>query len=195
MNDQNYFVNPDSNNLNQQPNNLNNMYQAPASQVPVAPTAAPVQNTGINFNESSISSQPVTNNYQAPTEPQPSNVTFDYNQLYGNNKPEVTNATNQKAVVFEEPSFDTTAKIADETPKINISNDELIPEFDTSVLEVIPEQEKQNIKVNQTANVSTMASGKQAERDQNRSNVLFLAIVFGIIIVSVFFLFPIVFKM
>lgn len=184
MNDQNYFVNQDSSNLTQQ---SNNMYQTPAQ--------APAQNPGISFNQEPVASQHVTNNYQAPSEPQPSNATFDYNQLYGNNKQEVNQTANQQAVVFEEPSFETTAKIANETPKVNISSDELIPEFDTSVLEVIPEQEKQNIKVNQTANVSTMASGKQAERDQNRGNVLFLAILFGVIIVSVFFLFPIVFKM
>ena len=173
MNDQNFYVMPNSDN-NQPARPV--APQAPVS--PAAPQAAP---------------RPVAPSYEAPKAPQPSNATFEYNQLYGN---KTATVEKKEALVFEEPTMETSAVVAADEPTITISNDELIPEFDASVLEVIPEQEKKNINVQQpTANVSSMSTGKQAEQDKSRSNTIFIAVLFGVILLAVFFLFPILVKM
>lgn len=198
MNDQNYNVMPNENNNAQPNNNANNIFQTPINstpQAPVRPAVSPQSVQPVNPVQSQPVQQPVKNNaFEAPKEPQVSNATFDYNQLYGNKKETVVE--HKEAFVFEEPDMETSATIVDNEPTITISNDELIPEFDASVLEVIPEQEKQNISSSQaTANISSMATEKQAEQDKSRSNIIFIAVMFGIILIAVLVLFPMLVKM
>jgi hypothetical protein len=218
MNDQNYYVMPNSNN-NQAPMAPRPVQAPVAPTQPVAPTApvaprpveasnafqsvqtrvAPTPQVQATANSPIETMQPaapktVANSYEAPKAPQPSGATFDYNQLYGKKKEE--NVAEKQVFVFEEPEMETSATVVTEEPTITISNDELIPEFDASVLEVLPEQEKKNIVTPQaTANVSSMATGKQAEQDKSRSNIIFIAVLFGVIILAVVFLFPIIVKM
>ena len=195
MNDQNYFVMPDNSNI-KPTTNTNTGFAAPTS--PAQPPRPAVQPTpSVQPQQAPVQPQqpakPVPSSFEAPKAPQPSGATFDYNQLYGNKTAKVEE---KQAFVFEEPSINTSATVVTEEPTITISNDELIPEFDASVLEVIPEQEKKNISANQEeAKVNTMATGKQAEQDKSRSNVIFIAILFGVILLSVFFLFPMIVKM
>lgn len=194
MNDQNFYVMPNSE------NNTTPVQPSPVA-VPQAPIQPPRPTVSVQATPSAPvqSTQPeapktVANSYEAPKAPQPSGATFDYNQLYGNKKTE--NAAEKQVFVFEEPDMETSATAITEEPTITISNDELIPEFDASVLEVLPESEKKNIATPQaTANVSTMASGKQAEQDKSRNNIIFIAILFGVILLAVFFLFPVLIKM
>lgn len=149
-------------------------------------------------NNTTVNPQPTptvvpTNTYTAPSQPQPSSSTFDYNQLYGNNS--ATKVEQQAAVVFEEESVMENASIINPNEnQIKISNDELIPEFDASVLEVVPNQQQVKIEEKPTSNVNTMAMGKQAEKEKNRSNILFISILFGVIIVAVMFIFPMLVK-
>lgn len=149
-------------------------------------------------NNTTVNPQPTptvvpTNTYTASSQPQPSSSTFDYNQLYGNNS--ATKVEQQAAVVFEEESVMENASIINPNEnQIKISNDELIPEFDASVLEVVPNQQQVKIEEKPTSNVNTMAMGKQAEKEKNRSNILFISILFGVIIVAVMFIFPMLVK-
>ena len=172
MNDQNFYVSNDTNTAN------NNMYQNPT------PTA---NNTNT-----------MNNAYVAQPQPQPqvqtNSSTFDYNQLYGN-KTAAPKVEEKQTVVFEEEPVITNASIiAPEETQIKISNDELIPEFDASVLEVVPNQQEVKIEA-PVSNVNKMAVGKQAEKEKNRSNIIFIAILFGVIIAAVMFLFPMMVKM
>lgn len=132
------------------------------------------------------------NPYQAPTAPQPSTSTFDYNQLYGNNAAPVEEK--KEEVVFdEEPIIENTVVTPIDEPQIKISNDELIPEFDASVLETVPQQETM-VEVPKTENVSKMAIGKKAEDEKNKSNLIFILLIFGIIAVAIWFIFPLLLK-
>ena len=132
------------------------------------------------------------NPYQAPTAPQPSSSTFDYNQLYGNTSAQVEEKKDE--VVFdEEPIIENTVVTPINEPQIKISNDELIPEFDASVLETVPQQETM-VEVPKTANVSKMAVGKKAEDEKNKSNLIFILLIFGIIAVAIWFVFPLLLK-
>lgn len=129
------------------------------------------------------------NMYQAPSAPQPSTSTFDYNQLYGNSSQKVEDTRDK--VVFDEPLINSTTDINNQNQQIKISNDELIPEFDASVLEVLPS----NVNVNyeeekKSVTVSTMAIGKKAENEQNKRNVIFIILLFGIIAAVIYFVFP-----
>ena len=87
-----------------------------------------------------MNDQNMNNNpYQAPSAPQSSGATFDYNQLYGNPSQQVEEK--KEEVVFdEEPIIENTVVTPIDEPQIKISNDELIPEFDASVLETVPQQ-------------------------------------------------------
>ena len=132
------------------------------------------------------------NPYQAPTAPQPSSATFDYNQLYGN--PTAKVEEKKEEVVFEEePIITNTVVTPIDEPQIKISNDELIPEFDASVLETVPQQETM-VEVPKTENVSKMAVGKKAEDEKNKSNLIFILLIFGIIAVAIWFVFPLLLK-
>ena len=132
------------------------------------------------------------NPYQAPTAPQPSTSTFDYNQLYGNTSQQVEEK--KEEVVFdEEPIIENTVVTPINEPQIKISNDELIPEFDASVLETVPQQETM-VEVPKTENVSKMAVGKKAEDEKNKSNLIFIILIFGIIAVAIWFVFPLLLK-
>jgi len=215
MNDQNYYVMPNSNNntnpvgprpvvpqtpvqptMSQTPAQPRpTMPQAPVQPRPaVAPTVSVQPSSNAPVEPTHVAPKTIADSYEAPKTPQPSGATFDYNQLYGTKKEE--KAEEKQVFVFEEPDMETSASVITEEPTITISNDELIPEFDASVLEVLPEQEKKNIVTPQaTANVSSMATGKQAEQDKSRSNIIFIAILFGVIIIAVVFLFPIIVKM
>ena len=167
MNDQNFYVN------NNQTNN--NLYQNPT----------PNPNNTVQTN----------NMYTAPSAPQASNSTFDYNMLYGNNTA-APKVEENKTVVFEEEPIITNASII--TPgetQIKISNDELIPEFDASILEVVPNQQEVKIEEKTTSNINKMAVGKQAEKEKNRGNLMFIILLFGTIIAAVMFVFPMLIKM
>ena len=132
------------------------------------------------------------NPYQAPSAPQPSTSTFDYNQLYGN--PAAKVEEKQEEVVFdEEPIIENTVVTPIDEPQIKISNDELIPEFDASVLEQVPQNETL-VEVPKTENVSKMAIGKKAEDEKNKSNLIFILLIFGIIAVAIWFVFPLLLK-
>ena len=132
------------------------------------------------------------NPYQAPTAPQPSTSTFDYNQLYGNPAAQVEEK--KEEVVFdEEPIIENTVVTPIDEPQIKISNDELIPEFDASVLEQVPQNETL-VEVPKTENVSKMAIGKKAEDEKNKSNLIFILLIFGIIAVAIWFVFPLLLK-
>lgn len=132
------------------------------------------------------------NPYEAPSAPQPSNATFDYNQLYGNPTQQVEEK--KEEVVFdEEPIIENTVVAPIDEPQIKISNDELIPEFDASVLETVPQQETM-VEVPKTENVSKMAVGKKAEDEKNKSNLIFILLIFGIMAVAIWFIFPLLLK-
>lgn len=132
------------------------------------------------------------NPYQAPTAPQPSTSTFDYNQLYGNPAAQVEEKK-QEVVFDEEPIIENTVVTPIDEPQIKISNDELIPEFDASVLEAVPQNETL-VEVPKTENVSKMAIGKKAEDEKNKSNLIFILLIFGIIAVAIWFVFPLLLK-
>lgn len=140
-----------------------------------------------------MNDQNMNNNpYEAPSAPQPSNATFDYNQLYGNPTQQVEEK--KEEVVFdEEPIIENTVVAPIDEPQIKISNDELIPEFDASVLETVPQQETM-VEVPKTENVSKMAVGKKAEDEKNKSNLIFIILIFGIMAVAIWFIFPLLLK-
>lgn len=131
------------------------------------------------------------NPYQAPTTPQPSTNTFDYNQLYGVSSTPVEQP--KQEVVFDDSEITNTVVAPVNEPQIKISNDELIPEFDASVLEVVP-QEETIVDVPKTETISKMAVGKKAEDEKNKSNLIFILLLFGVIAVAIWFIFPLLVK-
>lgn len=135
----------------------------------------------------------LNNPYQAPSAPQPSNATFDYNQLYGNASANKVEEKKEEVVFDEEPIIENTVVTPINEPQIKISNDELIPEFDASVLEAVPQNETL-VDVPKTENVSKMAVGKKAEDEKNKSNLIFILLIFGIIAVAIWFIFPMLLK-
>ena len=132
------------------------------------------------------------NMYQAPSAPQPSSSTFDYNQLYGATNAPVTEQ--KQEVVFDEPEITNTVVAPVDEPQIKISNDELIPEFDASVLEVVPKEET-IVDVPKTETISKMAVGKKAEDEKNKSNLMFILLLFGVIALAIWFIFPLLIKL
>ena len=140
-----------------------------------------------------MNEQNTNNPYQAPSTPQPSASTFDYNQLYGNNNANIVEEKKEEVVFDEDPITNNTVVTPMDEPQIKIANDELIPEFDASVLETVPQQDT-IVDVPKTENVSKMAVGKKAEDEKNKSNLIFIILIFGIIAVAIWFIFPLLLK-
>ena len=46
------------------------------------------------------------------------------------------------------------------------------------------------VEVPKTENVSKMAVGKKAEDEKNKSNLIFILLIFGIMAVAIWFVFP-----
>lgn len=114
-------------------------------------------------------------------------ITFDYNQLYANNDQPMTPTTSpeevpntesqtiqQTPIVFEEKK---------EQSQETISN--VIPTFDTRALEGDDENTTTESLIN------SMKSESQQENEQYKKNLLFIFVFFGVLIVAVLFIFPI----
>lgn len=115
-------------------------------------------------------------------------ITFDYNQLYANQP----TAAPQEAVVPEEPvatALQETPIVFEEEKKVEpevVKN--VVPTFDTRALEDVPEDDPSMQKEEQLIN--TIRPESQQEKDQYKKNLLFIIIFFGILIIAVWFIFP-----
>lgn len=123
-------------------------------------------------------------------ETQADNITFDYNQLYGNTANagdiQTTNLNETEAVVFE----DNVEHIANEDINGPIENNEIIPEFNANVLEF--DANTNNEPVRTVSTINTVASNSQIEKEKEKNNLIFLILLFAVLIGAVVFLFPMI---
>ncbi len=123
---------------------------------------------------------------QNPQSTSGDSLTFDYNQLYAQNEP---------ATPVEEPVQDVVQTNIQQTPvvipeqqqveaneqKEKVTN--VIPTFDTNVLEGNEAASNQSL--------INSIHGDQTDDAEYKKNLLFIAVFFGVLIVAVIFLFPI----
>jgi len=136
-------------------------------------------------------------------------ITFDYNQLYANNnqltsqphpQPQQETTTQQVPTIQSQqeiiapqipitPTSQGAPIIFNEEKNINqevVNN--VIPTFDSSVLE-----DESNSTLNQSESlVNSMKSDTQQEKEQYKKNLLFILAFFGVLIVAVLFIFPLI---
>lgn len=116
-------------------------------------------------------------------------ITFDYNQLYANNnQPSVE--TQQPSAVNEEPANSMMQQVPivfeeEKKPAAPEVVKDVIPTFDTRALEVDDETAANEALIN------SMKSESQQENEQYKKNLLFILVFFGVLIVAVWFIFPI----
>lgn len=116
------------------------------------------------------------------------NITFDYNQLYGVDSAQ-NNAPQQQTNIPNMPTIEQTPIILEEQkPKEEPVVSDIIPTFDTNALqEDLPEELKPKVE---EPLVHTIASDAQKEKQENRRNLLFIIMLFAVLIIAVFVVFP-----
>lgn len=113
--------------------------------------------------------------------------TNDYNQLYGGGQPTPTVGTNQSQI--EEPTIvETPIIFENENQPVREVVEDVIPTFDTSVLEELPDDLKPATPAEPLIN--TIAKESQQEKEQNKRNMIFIAILFAVLIFAVLVIFP-----
>lgn len=113
-------------------------------------------------------------------------VTFDYNQLYGNNSVQPTEQPITPSA--SAPTIEETPIILEEPKAPTEVVSDIIPTFDTNALEEdIPDELKPKTEEKL---IHTLSTETQQEKEQGRRNLLFLVIFFAVLIVAVLFIFP-----
>lgn len=114
------------------------------------------------------------------------NNTIDYSQLYGNQNQNSTNADSPTTSVI--PTIEAAPIILDEPEEHKEIVEDVIPAFDTSVLEDLPEDLKP--KTPEEPLINSMLKESQQEKEQNKRNIMFIVILFAVLIFAVVVLFP-----
>jgi hypothetical protein len=113
-----------------------------------------------------------------------SNNTVDYSQLYGEN----TAPTNSETIISPVvPVVEETPIILDEPKEVKEIVEDVIPAFDTSVLEELPDDLKPDVP--EEPLINTMIKESE-EKEQHKRNIIFIAILFAVLIFAVVVLFP-----
>ena len=152
--------------------------------VPVeAPTEAPAETVESDIQETSLDGMPsaIPNDMDSST--------FDYNQLYANVTPKNMDPV-ESLDTPEDPAMEQAPIILGEEKKEEEPQKErdFVPAFDTSVFEEdIPEELRSKKEENLINKVTTET---QEEKAQGRRNIFFLVILFGVLVVAVLLIFP-----
>lgn len=116
--------------------------------------------------------------------------TNDYNQLYGGEQPmpigTVANIPQQETSnIVETPII-----FGDENQPIKEVVEDVIPTFDTSVLEELPDDLKPTTP--EEPLINTIAKESQQEKEQNKRNMIFIVVLFAVLIFAVIVIFPLI---
>ncbi len=121
------------------------------------------------------------------------NSTFDYNQLYGNVETTQEVAPQAEETVINPAMNQTPIVLGKDVTASAPTVTDITPTFDTSVLEDdLPDDLR--IKKEEKL-INTIATESQQEKAEGRRNLLFLVILFGVLIVAVLVIFPLMTKM
>jgi hypothetical protein len=113
--------------------------------------------------------------------------TNDYNQLYGSDQ-QVSNAAIQPIEQQAVPVFEETPIVFEEqAAPVEVVAD-VIPTFDTSVLEELPDDLKPVAPEEPLLN--TIAKETQQEKAQQKRNITFIVILFAVLAFAVIVIFP-----
>ena len=152
------------------------------------------------MNETNQQPQPMMQ--QAPVQPQPmpqpqqqqatsgDNITFDYNQLYANNQTTTPVQTPSEPVAQPVNTEQAPIVIPGQAETIAAAEAEqnivrnVIPTFDTNALEGTEPSSTDAL-------INSMRSDSQKENEEFKKNAIFIGVFFGVLIVAVLFLFPI----
>lgn len=112
------------------------------------------------------------------------NSTIDYSQLYGTNQ----EPSNNEPVASVIPAFEETPILFEEPIEPKEIVEDVIPAFDTSVLEELPDDLKPQVP--EEPLINSMTKESQQEKEQNKRNIMFIVILFAVLIFAVVVLFP-----
>ena len=159
---------------------------------PIAPNeqatpVVPVENPASIISPAPVAVEP---NMESQQSTSGDDITFDYNQLYANQitatptQAQAENNTPEISALQETPIVFAEEKKNDQTTVKNV-----IPAFDTRALE--DNLDDETVQTNEQL-INSIKSESQQEKDQYKKNLIFILVFFGILVVAVWFIFPLI---